>query len=69
MAVSEGSVTHWIVLLRAGDPAAAEARAVALWKMEGYTSEEIAQKLGCVGRTAERKLRALCGLWEKETVA
>jgi DNA-directed RNA polymerase specialized sigma24 family protein len=29
---------------------------VAVWKMEGYTNEEIAGKLGCATRTVERKL-------------
>jgi DNA-directed RNA polymerase specialized sigma24 family protein len=41
-------------------------RSVALWKMEGYTSEEIARKLDCVPRTIERKLRLIRRLWEKE---
>src|SRR5262245_31923229 len=31
-----------------------ELRSVALWKMEGYTTDEIAAKLGCVPRTVER---------------
>jgi DNA-directed RNA polymerase specialized sigma24 family protein len=38
-------------------------RSVALWKMEGYTVEEIAARLGCVPRTVERKLRAIRELW------
>jgi DNA-directed RNA polymerase specialized sigma24 family protein len=42
-------------------------RTVALWKLEGYTVEEIAAKLGCVPRTVERKLRAIRKLWEKES--
>jgi DNA-directed RNA polymerase specialized sigma24 family protein len=41
-------------------------RAVALWKMEGYTTEEIASRLGCVPRTVERKLRVIRELWEEE---
>jgi DNA-directed RNA polymerase specialized sigma24 family protein len=43
-----------------------ELRAVALWKMEGDTNEEIAQKLGCVLRTIERRLRIIRALWSKE---
>jgi DNA-directed RNA polymerase specialized sigma24 family protein len=39
---------------------------VALWKMEGYTVDEIAARLGCVPRTVERKLRAIRELWEEE---
>jgi DNA-directed RNA polymerase specialized sigma24 family protein len=41
-------------------------KAVALWKMEGYTINEIAAKLGCVSRTADRKLRLIRSTWEKE---
>ena len=41
-------------------------RAVARWKMEGYTNAEIAAKLGCVPQTVERKLRAIRQLWAKE---
>jgi DNA-directed RNA polymerase specialized sigma24 family protein len=40
-------------------------RAVALWKIEGYTNEEIAVKLGCVPHTVVRKLRAIRQLWAK----
>jgi DNA-directed RNA polymerase specialized sigma24 family protein len=41
-------------------------RAVALWKMEGYTNVEIAAKLGCVEQTVERKLRAVRQAWSNE---
>src|SRR5262249_41085357 len=41
-------------------------RSVALWKMEGYSTEEIAEKLGCVPRTVERKLRVIRSLWVQE---
>jgi DNA-directed RNA polymerase specialized sigma24 family protein len=44
----------------------AELRSVALWKMEGYTNEEIAQKLGRSDRTVERKLRLIRKAWEEE---
>jgi DNA-directed RNA polymerase specialized sigma24 family protein len=43
-------------------------RAVALAKMEGYTNEEIAARLGCVPRTVERKLRMIRRLWGKEAL-
>jgi RNA polymerase sigma factor (sigma-70 family) len=39
---------------------------IAVWKMEGYTNEEIATKLGCTERTVERKLRIIRGRWQKE---
>jgi DNA-directed RNA polymerase specialized sigma24 family protein len=38
-------------------------RAIALWKMEGFTTEEIASKLGCTARTVERKLHMIRRLW------
>jgi DNA-directed RNA polymerase specialized sigma24 family protein len=39
-------------------------RAIALWKMEGFTTEEIATKLGCTSRTIERKLQLIRRLWD-----
>jgi DNA-directed RNA polymerase specialized sigma24 family protein len=44
----------------------AELRSVALWKMEGYTTDEIAGKLACVPRTVERKLRMIRSIWREE---
>jgi DNA-directed RNA polymerase specialized sigma24 family protein len=41
----------------------AELRSVAQWKMEGYTNEEIAAKLGCALRSVERKLKVIRTLW------
>jgi hypothetical protein len=49
-----------LLLHRLGD---ATLRSVALWKMEGFTNEEIATKLGCAGRTVERKLKVIRDLW------
>jgi DNA-directed RNA polymerase specialized sigma24 family protein len=44
----------------------AQLRAIALWRMEGCTTDEIATQLGCVPRTVERKLRVIRGLWQQE---
>lgn len=41
-----------------------ELRRIALLKVEGYTSQEIADKLGCVLRTVERKLQKIRRCWE-----
>ncbi len=38
-------------------------RAITLWKMEGFTTEEIAAELGCTTRTVERKLQIIRRLW------
>lgn len=46
----------------------ADLEPVAVWKMEGYTTEEIARKVGCVPRTIERKLRLIRAVWEKEMI-
>jgi DNA-directed RNA polymerase specialized sigma24 family protein len=48
---------------RLGD---AELRSIALWKMECYTNEEIAGRLGCASRTVERKLGRIRVLWSDE---
>lgn len=40
-------------------------RKVAVWKMEGYTNEEIADRLGCVTRTVERKLEMIRERWRE----
>lgn len=41
-------------------------RSVAVWKMEGYTNEEIATRLSCVPRTVERTLRVIRSLWRQD---
>jgi DNA-directed RNA polymerase specialized sigma24 family protein len=51
------------LLARLGDE---QLRQVALWKLEGYTSEEIAARLGCVRRTVERKVQVIRSLWDRE---
>ncbi len=43
-----------------------ELRSIAVWKMEGHTNEEIAEKLGCALVTVERRLRLIRKLWENE---
>jgi RNA polymerase sigma factor (sigma-70 family) len=43
-----------------------ELRQIALWKVEGFTNEEIATRLDCVGRTVERKVSRIRVLWKHE---
>jgi DNA-directed RNA polymerase specialized sigma24 family protein len=43
-----------------------ELEAVALLRMEGYTVEEITEKLGCAPRSVKRKLALIRTIWEKE---
>ena len=51
------------LLERLGD---ADLRSVAVWKMEGWTNQEVAVKLGRSPATVERKLRLIRELLEKE---
>jgi RNA polymerase sigma factor (sigma-70 family) len=46
-----------------GDPTL---QSLALLKMEGYSNDEVAAKLGCGLRTVERKLQQIRSVWEKE---
>lgn len=41
-------------------------RQVALWKLEGYANDEIADKLACSRRTVARKLDAIRTIWSQE---
>ena len=41
-------------------------REIATLKMEGYSNEEIAEKLDCVTRTVERKLARIREIWSEE---
>jgi DNA-directed RNA polymerase specialized sigma24 family protein len=50
-------------LRRLGDR---ELEAIARLRMEGYTVEEIAQKLGYVVRSIKRKLQQIRRIWQKE---
>ncbi len=36
---------------------------VALAKMEGYSNRQIADRLGCIEQTVERKLRSIRRIW------
>ncbi len=43
-------------------------RSIALLKMEGYTNQEIAARLGYARSTVQRKLNLIQTCWEQETV-
>jgi RNA polymerase sigma factor (sigma-70 family) len=43
-------------------------RRVAVWKMEGLTTDEIAEKLDCSRRTVARKLETIRVIWSGETM-
>ena len=44
-------------------------RRVALWKMEGYSNKEVAEKLRVVEQTVERKLRRIREVWTERGIA
>ena len=46
-----------------------ELRTVAMRKVEGYGNDEIADRLGCVTSTVERKLKRIRDRWAKEEIA
>jgi DNA-directed RNA polymerase specialized sigma24 family protein len=50
------------LLRRLRDP---QLEAVAVWRMEGYGVDEIAEKLGCAPRSVKRKLHLIRGIWGK----
>jgi RNA polymerase sigma factor (sigma-70 family) len=41
-------------------------RQIALWKLEGFSNDEIAEKLECAPRTVERKLQRIREIWLRE---
>jgi RNA polymerase sigma factor (sigma-70 family) len=49
-----------------GDPTL---RQIALWRMDGLSNAEIAQKMGCVLRTVERKIERIRAIWEETGAA
>ena len=54
------------LLARLGDP---ELEAVALMRLEGYSVDEIAEKLGYVARSIKRKLQLIRSLWRKDSAS
>jgi hypothetical protein len=44
----------------------ADLRALAVWKMEGHSNDEVAARWGCVPRTVERRLRVIRSVWAGE---
>jgi DNA-directed RNA polymerase specialized sigma24 family protein len=41
-------------------------QSIAVWKLEGYTDQEVAVMLRCTVRTVERKLRLIRTIWSQE---
>ncbi len=52
------------LLDRLGDE---QLRQIALQRMEGYTGDEIAERLGCARRTVARRLELIRQLWTEES--
>ena len=69
---SSGEVTRLLVELKHGKRDAEkqlipllykELRRIAVWKLEGYSLDEIATQLGCARRTVARRLELVRTLW------
>jgi DNA-directed RNA polymerase specialized sigma24 family protein len=43
-----------------------ELRRVALWKMENFSVDDIAERLGCSSRSVKRKTQLIREIWEEE---
>jgi DNA-directed RNA polymerase specialized sigma24 family protein len=44
-----------------------ELRRIAVWKLEGYSLDEIAGQLGCARRTVARRLELIRTLWRDQS--
>jgi DNA-directed RNA polymerase specialized sigma24 family protein len=44
----------------------ADLRRVALLRMDGYSVDEVAEKVGCAPRSVKRKLQLIRSIWERE---
>jgi RNA polymerase sigma factor (sigma-70 family) len=42
-------------------------RQIAVWRLEGYTRDEIAARLGCARQTVARRLELIRTLWQAGT--
>jgi len=51
------------LLVALGD---ADLRRVALLRMDGYSVDEVAERVGCAPRSVKRKLQLIRGIWERE---
>jgi DNA-directed RNA polymerase specialized sigma24 family protein len=55
-----------LLFRRLADP---QLEAIALWRMEGFAVDEIADRLGCAPRSVKRKLQFIRTLWDREDTA
>ena len=75
MAVSlvgaETGKVHWRTnsVSKRSRSSASSLRKIAMWKMEGYTNEEIAEMLPCSRATVARKLAIIRKIWRSELTA
>lgn len=51
------------LLAALGDP---DLRRVAVLRMDGYSVDEVAERVGCAPRSVKRKLHLIRGIWERE---
>jgi DNA-directed RNA polymerase specialized sigma24 family protein len=51
------------LLAALGDP---DLRRVAVLRMDGYSVDEVADRVGCAPRSVKRKLQLIRTIWERE---
>jgi DNA-directed RNA polymerase specialized sigma24 family protein len=61
-----GSAACRRLLEKLGDP---QLRQVAVAKMEGFSNQEIAQRLDCALRTVERRLKLIRDEWKEDNTS
>jgi RNA polymerase sigma factor (sigma-70 family) len=60
---AEAAVLNEALERRLGALADPDLRQIALWRLEGYTNREIADRLDCTERSVERKLERIRSKW------
>jgi RNA polymerase sigma factor (sigma-70 family) len=60
---AEAAVLNEALERRLGALADPELRQIALWRLEGYSNREIAEKLDCTERSVERRLERIRSKW------
>ncbi|MFN9974242.1 MAG: ECF-type sigma factor [Phycisphaerae bacterium] len=54
------------LLQRLDETGDSDLRKIALMKMEGYSTPEIAETLGCASRSVERKMQIVMRIWGRD---
>lgn len=69
VALAADQLDHWFCQLEPYDDACRTLRRLAVFKLEGYTNDEVAGRLELSKRTVERKLHLIRTIWLQEAKA